>query len=247
MAINISRYISINSAVLGQTLVGVRQLIMNLFTVNPLIPPQTYITFTSAAEVGQYFGTSSEEYYRASSNYFGWISKNNTSPPLLQFSRWVNVAVAGSIVGYGADTVLTHWQAVNNGSIGLTIGAHTHQLSSLDFTAVQSLSAPAFTLTGTTNTNTTVDMSSTAGVVVGMSVTAADIPSGTTVTAITPNVSITISQAATGSNTETLTFGQNYSVLAVLLTAINAYVTGSTDWESATMTYSNNNFNLTGG
>ena len=77
MSISISRYVSINSAVLGQSIVGVRQLILNLFTVNPLIPPQTYITFTSAAEVGQYFGTNSEEYYRAVSNYFNFISKNN--------------------------------------------------------------------------------------------------------------------------------------------------------------------------
>ena len=247
MSISISRYVSINSAVLGQSIVGVRQLILNLFTVNPLIPPQTYITFTSAAEVGQYFGTNSEEYYRAVSNYFNFISKNNFSPPLIQFSRWVKGGVAGSILGYNADTTLADWQAVSNGSIGLTIGSHTNQLSGLDFTAVESLSAASFVLSGTTNTNTTVDMVSTAGVVVGMSVTGTGIPVNTIVSTITPNTSITISNAATNSATENLTFGQNFSVLEVLLTAINAYSVGGADWTAATMSYANNNFSLVGG
>ncbi len=246
--ISISRYISINSAVLGQTLVGVRQLILNLFTVNPLVPPQTYITFSSAAEVGQYFGTSSEEYYRAVSNYFGWSSKSNSSPPLLQFSRWVNVAVAGSVLGYNADTTLADWQAVSNGSIGLTIGSHTTQLTGLNFTAVESLSQAAFILSGTTsNTSETIDMASTTGIVVGMSVTGPGITAGAVVSSIIVNTSINISIAATASATTNLTFGQNYSVLAVLLTAINAYSTGGSDWTDATMSYANNNFTLTGG
>ena len=248
MAISISRYVSINSAVLGQTIVGVRQLVLNLFTVNPLIPPQTYITFTSAAEVGSYFGTTSEEYYRAVSNYFGWISKNNYSPPLIQFSRWVQVDVAGSILGYGADTVLADWQSVNNGSIGLTIGSHTYQLTGLDFTAVESLSAAAFVLSGTTTSSSqTITMASTAGIIVGMSVSGAGIPVGATVSTITPDTSITISVGASASATVPLTFGQNYSVLAVLLTAINAYSTGGADWTAATMSYANNNFSLVGG
>ena len=147
MAISISRYISINSAVLGQTIVGVRQLILNLFTTNPLLPSQSYATFTSAAEVGQYFGTTSEEYYRAANNYFGWTSKNNYSPPLIQFSRWVPVDIAGTVVGYGADLNVSDWTAITDGSIGLTIGNYTSQVSSLDFSGASTLADVATTLT----------------------------------------------------------------------------------------------------
>ncbi len=59
----------------------------------------------------------------------------------------------------------------------------------------------AIVTTGTTHTNTTLDsLATTAGVVVGMGVVAADIPTGTTVTAINSATSVTISAAATGSN-----------------------------------------------
>ena len=247
MAISISRYVSINSAVLGQTIVGVRQLIMNVFTVNPLLPPQTYAVFSSAAEVGSYFGTTSEEYYRAS-QYFNWTSKNNTSPTSIQFTRWVKGGVAGYIYGYGADVTLVDWQSITDGSIGLTIGATTAQLSGLDFSAVHSLSAAAFALTGTTTSSSaTITMSDTTGIVVGMSVTGTGIPAATIVNSITPNTSIVVSNMATASGTVSLTFGQNWSVLAVLLTAINGHSAGGADWTAATMSYSNNNFNLVGG
>lgn len=61
-------------------------------------------------------------------------------------------------------------------------------------------------LTGTTNSTTTISgFASTVGVVVGMLVTAADIPANTFVTGGT-STTVTISQAATGSNTESITF-----------------------------------------
>src|ERR1700728_1917763 len=139
MTISISRYINISSEVLGAAVVSVRELILNIFTVNPLVPPQTSITFTTLAEVGSYFGTTSEEYYRAQNNYFAWVSKNNTQPTLIQYTRWVQTAVAGSVLGFGGDTTLADWQAVTSGSIGLTIGTHTAQVTGLDFASATSL------------------------------------------------------------------------------------------------------------
>lgn len=245
MAISISRYVSVNSAVLGAAIVSTRQLILNMFTVNPLIPPQTYITFTSAAEVGAYFGTTSEEYYRASTNYFNFVSKDSNTPALMQFSRWVNVAVAGAIFGYGANTSLSAWKTVTNGSLGLTIGSYTSQVSGVNFASATSLSAPAFNLTATTNSTTAVTLASTAGIYVGIPVTGGGIPAGTTVASFVADTSLVLSQAATTSATAPLTFLP--SVAAILQNAVRLITAGGTDWTSATVSYSANNFQLVGG
>ncbi len=63
-----------------------------------------------------------------------------------------------------------------------------------------------FILPGTLNSSTTITMASTVGVFVGQAISGTGIPSSTTVTTVTPNTSIVISQAATISATENLTF-----------------------------------------
>ena len=83
--------------------------------------------------------------------------------------------------------------------------------------------APIVTLSdsGTTQASTTVaasstiTMASTTGVFVGQAVTGTGIPAGSIVTAVTPNTSITISQAATAAGSPTLTFkGQGATAYA---------------------------------
>jgi hypothetical protein len=61
---------------------------------------------------------------------------------------------------------------------------------------------PSVTFTGTvTSGSPTVTMTTTAGLVVGQPVSGTGIPAGTTITAITPGVSITLSQNATAAGT----------------------------------------------
>lgn len=73
--------------------------------------------------------------------------------------------------------------------------------------ALSTISTATFVLNGgTTNTDQTVTMASTAGVLVGMGVSGAGIPVGATVTSIVPNTSIEISIAATATATVPLTF-----------------------------------------
>lgn len=219
MAISITRYVDITSGLGGGSIVQNRQLVGRFFTSNPLLPPQSFISFDTAAEVASYFGFQSEEYLRAVF-YFSWISKNLTSPQSIQFAAYEPNAIAPSIIPVqNNNTVVGDWTSITSGSFILTMGGSTHTVSGLNFSSVSSLSDVAgivssaiqglgsFTLTGTTNTNTTVDMASTAGLAVGMSVKAADIAQGTTIVSIITNTSITISQAATGSNSgETITF-----------------------------------------
>ena len=143
MSINISRYVDITSGVGAGAVVPLRELVARLFTANDLLPPQSFVSFDSAAAVGAYFGTTSEEYYRAVF-YFGFVSKTIVSPGSIQFARWVNTAVAPMVFTVnGNNSVLANWTGINNGSFILTMGTHTYTMSSLDFTGAGSLAAVA--------------------------------------------------------------------------------------------------------
>lgn len=143
MAISLTRYVDIVSGVGAGANVPTRDLVGRLFTANNLLPPQSFISFTTAAEVGSYFGLGSEEYLR-SLFYFSWISKNLTQPQSIQFARWVQTAVAPMIFPVqNGGTVLANWTAVTSGSFMLTMGGFTFTLSSLNFSAAGSLAAVA--------------------------------------------------------------------------------------------------------
>ena len=242
MAISLSRYVSITSGVGGATLVPNRTLVGRFFTANPLLPPQTFITCTTAASVASYFGYNSEEYLRAVF-YFSWVSKNLTTPQSIQFARWVQTAAAPMIYpNQNNNAQYANFVGISTGSFVLTMGGSTYTLSSLDFTGIgTSLAAAAavvqaaiqaagsFVLVGTTNGTTLVTMASTAGLAVGMSVVAADITTGTTIASIVVNTSITLSQAATSSNaSENITFNTPMWGLATVSYVANDLASGLT-------------------
>ena len=141
-AISSTRYVNIISGVGANSVIPARQLIGRLFTDNGLLPPQRYKQFSSAAEVGAYFGLSSNEYLRALF-YFTWVSKNITQANLISFARWVDEAVAGVIYGIQAAYVLSTFTAVTSGSLNLTIGGTTFQLTGINLSAASSLSVVA--------------------------------------------------------------------------------------------------------
>lgn len=149
MPINISNYVQITSGVGGAGAVRQRDLISRVFTQNPLVPTGGVVEFTSAAEVGDYFGTDSEEYARASF-YFSWVSKNITSPQKISFSFWAATATAPRIYGDPAVVqTLGSWTSISSGSFYLTLGENSDDgpdkilLSGLNFTAAGSLAAVA--------------------------------------------------------------------------------------------------------
>lgn len=138
MTISFTRYIDISSAVAAANVVTVRNYGERLFTDNDLLPPQSFIEFSSSSQVGAYFGTSSTEYLR-SVPYFAWISKNNTKPTLLSFARWVDTAVAPMIFGNIQPQLLATYTAITTGSFQMTIGGVTNTFTGLDFSAATSL------------------------------------------------------------------------------------------------------------
>jgi len=140
--ISMTRYISITSGVAGGIAVALRELITRVFTTNELLPTGTIQEFESADDVGAYFGTSSEEYKRAAF-YFGWISKSITKAKKIAFARWADEDTAPMIFGTTADRTIATFTAISNGSLRLTLGADTNDLTAMDFSGAASLAAVA--------------------------------------------------------------------------------------------------------
>jgi len=183
MAISSNKYVDITSGVAGATEVPNRELIGRLFTSNTLLPSGSYIEFSSAAEVGEYFGTSSEEYLRALF-YFSWISKEITRPRKLSFGRWVETNQAPMIYGGRLTQTLAQLKTITALGFALTMGGVTNQIDSLDFSGAADLAAIATiiqtkirTKTGLQWTAATVTYNATRGSfdLVGGSAVAADI------------------------------------------------------------------------
>lgn len=139
MAIPINRYVEITSNVGAGAALPERELITRIFTTNNLVPPGgEALEFNDAAGVGDYFGSTSEEYFR-SLFYFGRISKNGTRAQKLSFSRWVNAAVAPRIYGEKKAQVVASWTSITDGSFKITISGVQQSFTGTDFTGATTL------------------------------------------------------------------------------------------------------------
>ena len=117
-----------------------------IITGNPLVPTGALLNFSSAAAVGTYFGTSSEEYARAVF-YFGWISKNITAPNQLSFWNWNNDAATDSLIfgepgSYSAST----FTPITTGDLTLTMAGLTEHVSGISFGSDSTLAQVAATM-----------------------------------------------------------------------------------------------------
>lgn len=153
MAISFKKYIDITSGVGAGATVAQRELITRLFTSNNLLPTGSFVEMTTLDDVGYYFGTDSEEYRRAAL-YFGWVSKNITSPRKIAFARWAQTAVAAQIIGGKSLATLDDWTAIDDGAISLTIDVATNVITDLDFTSALSLADVAAVIEAGINAET---------------------------------------------------------------------------------------------
>ncbi len=143
MAISISRYVSITSGLEGVSQIGNRSLGALVISINPLVPTGVFLSFTSAAAVGTYFGTGSGEYARAV-YYFGFTSKNITKAQVLSFWFWNNDAATSSLIfGTPATYALSSFTSVTTGDFTLTMGGFTDYLTGIDLSGAASLAAVA--------------------------------------------------------------------------------------------------------
>lgn len=151
--LSFTRYIDITSVVGGANVVPVRSFGGRFFTINSLLPPNSFLQESTLTQVGDYFGTDSEEYARASF-YFGWISKNGRKAQLVSFARWTDVDTAPYIIGAVLSQVLGTYTSITDGSFSLTIGATTNVISGLDFSAAVSLAGVAAVIETAINAET---------------------------------------------------------------------------------------------
>lgn len=140
--ISLKRYVDITSVVGAAAAVSTRDLNARFYTSNHLVPTDSFVEFTSAADVGTYFGTDSDEYARAVF-YFGWVSKSATTPNQLAFARWANAAVGSTIYGKVATYALGSFTSITTGDFTLTLGGFTHHLTAIDLHLAGSLAAVA--------------------------------------------------------------------------------------------------------
>lgn len=90
-------------------------------------------------------------------------------------------------------------------------------------------------LTGTTNSNTTVNMASTTGLRNGMLVTGPGIPASTTVASFVANTSATLSQAATSSlSSQTLYFGTG-NAFKCITASLGSTINNTSNWTAQTL------------
>lgn len=120
---------------------------------------QFVLAFTSATDVGNYFGLDSNE-YKLSATYFQGFNNSQAKPSALLFAPLLNAAqpafVRGGALGKSAlDTLNT----ITSGTFSITLAGRNCQLSGLNFAAATSMSAVASiiqtALQAATNANVT--------------------------------------------------------------------------------------------
>ncbi len=144
MPITFSKYVDITSAVGGVAQATARELILRLMTTSVLIPTESVVEFDTLAEVGTYFGTTSDEYLQATF-YFGFVSKLATSPTKISYARYSLVDTAPLIIGESKVFDVSDFDSISDATFTITLGAIQEDIV-VDFTVpsvVLSLAAVA--------------------------------------------------------------------------------------------------------
>lgn len=142
MAIRFTKYVNITSVVGAAAQVPQRQWCARVFTTNHMVGPNSILQFASAGDVGEFFGTSSEEYDRAIA-YFLYASPLGTAPQAIQFARFVDVDQPVAIYGEGSIAVLATLQGVSAGKLSFKFGATQVNITGIDLSATVSLTDAA--------------------------------------------------------------------------------------------------------
>lgn len=137
MTIPFSRYVRITSGVGASVGVSQRDLIGRIFTTSALVSPSAVLEFTEAAAVGEYFGTSSDEYSRALF-YFAYQSPTLGTPRRLSFARYSPSGNSAGIFGATHSSLATLQQATA-GQFSLTFNGTTLPVTGIDLSATASL------------------------------------------------------------------------------------------------------------
>lgn len=158
MAISQTRYILITSGVGGQAVAGRRELIARYITTNVLAPTKGIIEFGGGAaaalkNVGLHFGTASNE-YKFAAKYFSFVSKDARQPAKISFARYTPAATKAEIISTITVATLAQLKAIDNGSMTISLGGTSYELTGLDFSAISSYADAATVIQTAIQANT---------------------------------------------------------------------------------------------
>lgn len=144
MSISIKKYVDITSGVGAGTAVKERELILRLFTKNPLVQAGTVSEMTELSDVISKFGDTAEESLRATP-YFGFISKLITKAKKISFAAYADQTTesAPSIVGGTALQTIADWKAITDGAVRIQVGKSDYLLKGMTFASVSDLAGVA--------------------------------------------------------------------------------------------------------
>ena len=143
MTIPASQLVDITPRVIGGGLSGLA-FVGTFLSKNTNLPTATAVPFYSQSAVGEYFGTSSDE-YKLAGNYFIADSNSSKKPDVLWFYRKVDTACAAFIRGSSASS-LTDLKGITSGTLTITIDGTEENLTGLDFSSATSYSDIASTI-----------------------------------------------------------------------------------------------------
>lgn len=138
MSISIDEYVSITSGVIGDGAVPQRELVGLRFTNNPRVAIGTQVRVDAQGAI-DLFGANSPEAAFAS-QYMAYVSPAPASKPkYLRFAPFADEARPPRVYGASGQFTLGQFTPVTTGSLNLTMGDHSEQITGIDLSAATSL------------------------------------------------------------------------------------------------------------
>lgn len=153
MSIPIKKYVTITSAVANTDAVARKELIVRIFTTNPLFAANTVYEFTESKDVADFAGSSSIEAQMAAS-YFSWVSKRAIKAQKISFMRYSFDAIAPYMYSTQPLTPLATLKTVQDGSLVINLGGTAYTASNIDLSGVQDYAGVATALQTAIRANT---------------------------------------------------------------------------------------------
>lgn len=136
MSIPISKYVAITSAVANTSAASRKDLILRVFTTNPLFAANTIYEFKSSQDVSNFAGVLSNEAMIAS-EYFGWISKTGTKASKISFMRYSFDALAPFMYSTQDPTPLATFTGISDGSMNVNLGGTSYTISGVNLASAE--------------------------------------------------------------------------------------------------------------
>lgn len=141
MTIPASQLVDITPRVIGGGLSGLA-FVGTFLSKSTRLPANQAVPFYSQKAVGEYFGTSSDEYALAG-NYFIADSNSSKKPDVLWFFRKLDSAVAAFVRGTSNPATLDELKLITAGTLTISVDGTTKSLTGLNFSAQTSFSGVA--------------------------------------------------------------------------------------------------------